>query len=84
MNTSRDIGNLGISASPDVGRLSRNSPLVNYALAGLRRCWLPEHGRWSHIHHLDGRDPPNESQPPSDIFYTLNGFSECPGWMCRL
>jgi hypothetical protein len=72
MNISRDIGNLGISASPEVGRLSRNSPLVNYALAGLRRCWLPEHGRWSHIHHLDGRDPPNESLPPSDVFYTLN------------
>jgi hypothetical protein len=72
MNISRDIGNLGISASPEVGRLSRNSPLVNYALAGLQRCWLPEHGRWSHIHHLDGRDPPNESLPPSDVFYTLN------------
>jgi hypothetical protein len=51
---------------------SLNSPLVNYALAGLRRCWLPEHRRWSHIYHLDGRDLPNESRPPSDVFYTLN------------
>jgi hypothetical protein len=72
MNISRDIGSLGISAPPGVGRLSPNSPLVNYALAGLRRCWLPEHGRWSHIHHLDGRDLANESLPPSDVFYTLN------------
>jgi hypothetical protein len=51
---------------------SSNSPLVNYALAGLRRCWLPELRRWSHIYHLDGRDRPNESRPPSDVFYTLN------------
>ena len=49
-----------------------NSPLVDYALKGLDRCWLPECGRWSHIYHLDGRDPPNESVPPSDVFYTLN------------
>jgi hypothetical protein len=59
-------------AFPGVGRLLRNSPLVNYALAGLQRCWLPEHGRWSHIHHLDGRDSPNETLPPRDVFYTLN------------
>ena len=50
----------------------RNSPLVNYALNGLRQCWLPEHGRWSHIYHLDGRPAPNESLPHSDVFYTLN------------
>ncbi|MGC1465848.1 MAG: hypothetical protein WA792_08960 [Pseudolabrys sp.] len=49
-----------------------NSPLVNYALRGLERCWLPEHGRWSHIYHLDGRKQPNESLPHSDVFYTLN------------
>lgn len=53
-------------------QLWRNSPLVNYALAGLQKCWLPEHGRWSHIYHLDGRDYPNESLPHSDVFYTLN------------
>ena len=55
-----------------------HSPLVNYALNGLQRCWLPEHGRWSHIYHLDGRDQPNESLAQSDVFYTLNvllGFS---------
>ncbi|MGN6284157.1 MAG: hypothetical protein ACTHM2_03295 [Afipia sp.] len=49
-----------------------NSPLVNYALSGLQRCWMPEHGRWSHIYHLDGRAQPNQSIPHSDVFYTLN------------
>src|SRR5436190_1028074 len=49
-----------------------NSPLINYALAGLEKCWLPDHGRWSHIYHLDRRDQPNESAPESDVFYTLN------------
>ena len=49
-----------------------NSPLVDYALTGLDRCWLPEFGRWSHIYHLDNRNRPNESVPPSDVFYTLN------------
>jgi hypothetical protein len=48
------------------------TPLVAYALRGLGHCWMPEHGRWSHRHHLDGRDPPNESLPPSDIYYSLN------------
>lgn len=52
--------------------ISENSPLVNYALKGLERCWLPEYGRWSHIYHLDGRDRPNVSVPESDVFYTLN------------
>jgi len=51
---------------------SPSSPLVNYALNGLRRCWMPEHGRWSHIYHLDGRSQPNQSLPASDVFYTLN------------
>jgi hypothetical protein len=72
MNMSPDIGKLGVATHLGVGRVSRNSSLVNYALSGLRRCWLPEHGRWSHIYHLDGRDLPNESLPPSDVFYTLN------------
>src|SRR5579864_3504538 len=49
-----------------------NSLLVNYALRGLEKCWLPHDGRWSHIYHLDGRASPNESQPRSDVFYTLN------------
>lgn len=39
---------------------------------------MPEHGRWSHIYHLDGRANPNQSVPESDVFYSLNvllGFS---------
>jgi len=39
---------------------------------------MPQHGRWSHIYHLDGRAQPNESVPESDVFYSLNvllGFS---------
>jgi hypothetical protein len=72
MNMNAEIGSLDISMRPDVSRVSRNSPLVNYALGGLQRCWMPEHGRWSHIYHLDGRDNCNESLPPSDVFYTLN------------
>jgi hypothetical protein len=65
----------------NVGRPTQNAPLVDYALKGLNRCWLPEHGRWSHIYHLDGRASPNESRPPSDVFYTLNvllGMSRVP------
>jgi hypothetical protein len=53
------------------------SPLVNYALKGLQKCWLPDQGRWSHIYHLDGRDPPNESLAQSDVFYTLNVLLGC-------
>ena len=49
-----------------------NSPLVDYSLKGLERCWQPQYGRWSHIYHLDGRDPANESVPHSDVFYTIN------------
>ena len=54
------------------------SPLIAYALRGLQNCWMREHGRWSHIYHLDGRAQPNESIPASDVFYSLNvllGFS---------
>jgi hypothetical protein len=73
MNINPDISNLTFLRRPGSDRLlSKNSPLVNYALSGLQRCWMPEHGRWSHIYHLDGRDHPNESVPPSDVFYTLN------------
>ena len=36
------------------------NPVAVYALAGLRRCWMPQHGRWSHKYHLDGRADPNE------------------------
>ena len=51
---------------------AQNSSLIDFALQGLQRCWMPEHGRWSHIYHLDGREHPNESIPHSDVFYTLN------------
>jgi hypothetical protein len=54
------------------GPPSENSPLIDFALKGLERCWLPELGRWSHIYHLDGRRRANESLPHSDVFYTLN------------
>jgi hypothetical protein len=49
-----------------------NAPLIDFALKGLKKCWLPSEGRWSHIYHLDGREQPNESVPASDVFYTLN------------
>jgi hypothetical protein len=68
--SSHFAGKLAVPAG--AGRPTKNAPLVDYALKGLNRCWLPEHGRWSHIYHLDGRASPNESRPPSDVFYTLN------------
>ena len=49
-----------------------NAPLIEFALKGLDKCWMPNAGRWSHIYHLDGRHQPNESVPESDVFYTLN------------
>lgn len=66
--------NVGVKLTMPAGeqRPARNSHLVNYALRGLQHCWMPEHGRWSHIYHLDGRESPNESLPHSDVFYTLN------------
>ena len=51
---------------------SANSPLIDYALKGLERCWLSDRSRWSHIYHLDNCQQPNESFPHSDVFYTLN------------
>ncbi|MGH7153252.1 MAG: hypothetical protein ACREF3_04925, partial [Acetobacteraceae bacterium] len=48
------------------------SPLATFALTGLRHCWLEQNQTWSHKYHLDGRNPPNESVPPSDIYYSLN------------
>ncbi len=52
--------------------MSDISPLAAYGLAGLRRCWMPEKGMWSHKYHLDGRREPNESVPHSDVYYSLN------------
>jgi hypothetical protein len=59
-----------------------HDPLIRYVLKGLHNCWLPEHQRWSHIYHLDGREQPNESVPESDVFYSLNvllGMSRVTG-----
>ncbi len=58
--------------SVTASRASANSPLINYALGGLQKCWLPDQQRWSHIYHLDGRENPNQSVPHSDVFYSLN------------
>ncbi|CAH1669200.1 conserved hypothetical protein [Hyphomicrobiales bacterium] len=81
MNISSNAG-ASLASSADMSGLSGNSPLVDYTLRGLAQCWLPEHGRWSHIYHLDGRLSPNESVPRSDVFYTLNvllGLSRVAG-----
>jgi len=52
---------------------NNNAPaLIQYALRGLRSCWMPEIGRWSYIYHLDGRSNPSVSIPASDVFYSLN------------
>lgn len=53
-------------------RPSTNSPLVSYALGGLQRSWMPEHQRWSHAYHLDGRPTPHQSLPQSDVLHSLN------------
>jgi hypothetical protein len=72
MNISPNAESLANVVRLDDIQRPANSPLVNYALSGLRRCWMLEHGRWSHIYHLDGRSEPNQSIPHSDVFYTLN------------
>jgi hypothetical protein len=80
MKITPDVG-FGISMPAGASRPLQNSHLVNYALSGLQKCWLPEQGSWSHIYHLDGRSSPNESLPQSDVFYTLNvllGMSRVP------
>lgn len=46
--------------------------LIKYTVRGLKSCWMPSQGRWSHIYHLDGRPEPNQSVPSSDVFYSLN------------
>src|ERR1700730_12642376 len=48
------------------------SSIIRYATLGLRRCYMPRTGLWSHKYHLDGRPEPNESVPHSDSFYSLN------------
>jgi hypothetical protein len=57
------------------------SPVIRYATLGLRRCYMPRTGLWSHKYHLDGRREPNESVLHSDGFYSLNvllGFARNP------
>lgn len=57
------------------------APLIRYATLGLRRCYMPRAGLWSHKYHLDGRAEPNESVPHSDGYYSLNvllGFARNP------
>ena len=78
------LGNVEGRRSPRRGAmiayLPTPSPLVAYALDGLRHCWMPEVGRYSHRYRFD-REAPNESVAPSEIFYTLNvllGFSRLP------
>jgi hypothetical protein len=61
--------------------MRRVSPLTRYALSGLEHCWMPGPGRWSHKYHLDGRVPPNQSLPHSDLYYSLNvllGMAKVP------
>ncbi|HMF05693.1 MAG TPA: hypothetical protein VKE72_01590 [Methylocella sp.] len=52
--------------------VSSPAPLIRYAALGLRRCYMPRGGLWSHKYHLDGREAPNESVPHSDGYYSLN------------
>ena len=62
------------------------SPLVSYAIEGLRRCWMAPLGRYSYRFRFDVPELCNESLPESDAFYTLNvllGLSqlgEPAGW----
>jgi hypothetical protein len=57
------------------------SPLVSYAIDGLRRCWQPEKGRYSYRYKFDSGGSANDSVVEGDAFYTLNvllGFSRLP------
>jgi hypothetical protein len=61
--------------------VSSPTALIRYATLGLRRCYMPRAGLWSHKYHLDGRPEPNESVPHSDGYYSLNvllGFARNP------
>ena len=57
-----------IAAAPEAAA----SPLVCYALQGLRRCWMPDRGRFSFRYNFDAAGSPNESVSQRDAFYTLN------------
>jgi hypothetical protein len=50
-------------------------------MQGLRRCGMPDVGRYSHRFRFDVSERPNESIPESDAFYRLNmllGLSPLP------
>lgn len=70
--TTASIATTALHFPANANSHAHNSPLVEFALRGLDHCWLDSDSRWSHIYHLDGRAEPNESQPHSDVFYTLN------------
>lgn len=46
------------------------SPLSRFVLRGLKTCWLPDRGWWSHAYRTDRGE--NISKPESDVFYSLN------------
>jgi hypothetical protein len=48
------------------------SPLVSYALQGLRGLWLPAQQRYAHSHPLDVAPPRRAPLPVPNVFYTLN------------
>ena len=61
-----------VSAQMTETRHMGPSPLVQFILRGLKRCYMPGRGLWSYKHHLDGRSEPNEARPDYDVFYSLN------------
>jgi hypothetical protein len=48
------------------------SPLVSYALRGLRGLWLPAQQRYAHSHPLDLAPGQGVPLPVPNVFYTLN------------
>ena len=70
-------GSLSTTASalrigvPAAGRGTADNRLVGYALEGLRRCWMPDLGRYSYRFRFDLPEPRNESVPEREAFYTL-------------
>jgi hypothetical protein len=74
--------NLTTASAGELLKVGPTPIRVRYATLGLRRCYMPRAGLWSHKYHLDGRPEPNESVPPhSDSFYSLNvllGFARNP------
>ena len=48
------------------------SPLTEFTLRGLKQCFMPAAGLWSHKYHFDWSGDRNESIRHSDLFYSLN------------